>query len=72
MKRLSMNYKRVIALLLSGAMTLGLAACGSKQETEESKDDEQKEYVYVPEYIEFFRLGTGGFRAYSFYCIDVS
>lgn len=53
MKRLSMNYKRVIALLLSGAMTLGLAACGSKQETEESKDDEQKEYVYVPEYIEF-------------------
>lgn len=36
------NYKKVIALLMTASMTLGLAACGGKGDDSEKKDNTQK------------------------------
>ncbi|MBR1931823.1 MAG: extracellular solute-binding protein [Lachnospiraceae bacterium] len=56
MKKNLMYTKRLVSAALCAVMTLSLAACGGKR-AERAKDsdtvDEVREYVYVPEYLDF-------------------
>ncbi len=43
--------KRILALTLCAIMTVSLAACGNKKGQNEGPIEQEKEYVYVPEYL---------------------
>lgn len=51
--------KRIISLLLAATMAMSLAACG-KQEEQKEVAEVQKEFVYVPEYIEMENAEESG------------
>ena len=50
--RKNLRGRKATAIALASVMVMSLAACGKQDGSNQGGQTEQKEYVYVPEYLE--------------------